>query len=148
MYAILLRPNPAPPTPQVAVAARDSTSACERLAAVPYREEPWRSRYPELLTLLDDEPGAPKGNVVRRNISFGGRWADIYEKARPLVVVEDNLIDQDPLFVDPQNLDFRLRPDSPAWGLGFQEIPVERIGLRADEQRASWPVEKRRRRED
>lgn len=120
----------------------------ERLAEVPYTEEPWRSRYPELLTLLDDEPGAPKGNIVRRNISFDGRWVDIYEKAQPLVVVEDNLIDQNPQFVDLPNLDFRLRHDSPARDLGFQEIPIERIGPYADELRASWPVEKTRRDQD
>ncbi len=35
----------------------------------------------------------------------------------------------DPLFVDPANGDYRLRPDSPALKLGFQRIPVERIGL-------------------
>ena len=34
----------------------------------------------------------------------------------------------DPLFVDPARDDYRLRPDSPAWALGFKPIPVERIG--------------------
>ena len=120
----------------------------ERLAAMPYREEPWRSRYPQLLTLLDDEPGAPKGNVVRRNISIDGRWSDIQEPAVLLVLQEDNLIDQDPHFVDRENSDFRLRSDSPAWDLGFQEIPVDRIGPYADITRATWPVAKRRRTED
>ena len=120
----------------------------ERLAAMPYREEPWRSRYPQLLTLLADEPGAPRGNIVRRNISVGGRWSDIQEPAVPLVLQEDNLIDQDPHFVDAEHLDFRLRSDSPAWDLGFQEIPVASIGLYADTSRATWPVAKTRRTED
>ena len=120
----------------------------ERLAAMPYRDEPWRSRYPELLTLLDDEPGAPKGNVVRRNISVDGRWSDIQEPAIPLVLQEDNLIDQDPHFVDAENLDFRLRSDSPAWDLGFREIPVDRIGPYSDPARATWPVARTRRTED
>lgn len=34
----------------------------------------------------------------------------------------------DPCFVDPAKDDYRLRPESPAWALGFQAIPVERIG--------------------
>lgn len=34
----------------------------------------------------------------------------------------------EPLFVDAKNGDFRLRPDSPAFRLGFKPIPVERIG--------------------
>ncbi len=35
----------------------------------------------------------------------------------------------DPLFVDPANDDYRLKSDSPAFQLGFEPIPVERIGL-------------------
>lgn len=35
----------------------------------------------------------------------------------------------DPLFVDPASDDYRLRPDSPAFELGFQPIDVARIGL-------------------
>jgi hypothetical protein len=47
----------------------------------------------------------------------------------------------DPHFVDPGHDDYRLKPTSPAWGLGFQSIPVERIGCYADPLRASWPVD-------
>jgi len=47
----------------------------------------------------------------------------------------------DHLFEDLENDDFRLRPESPALKLGFQPIPVDQIGLYADEHRASWPVE-------
>jgi len=36
----------------------------------------------------------------------------------------------DPLFVDAANDDYRLSPDSPAYELGFQPIPVEKIGIR------------------
>jgi hypothetical protein len=46
----------------------------------------------------------------------------------------------DPRFVDPEHDDFRLQPDSPAFALGFQPIPVERIGPYQDELRASWPI--------
>lgn len=35
----------------------------------------------------------------------------------------------DPLFVDPEKLDFRFKPESPAWKLGIKEIEVARIGL-------------------
>jgi hypothetical protein len=46
----------------------------------------------------------------------------------------------DPLFADGAGGDYRLRPDSPAYSLGFQPIPVERIGPYADPLRASWPI--------
>lgn len=34
----------------------------------------------------------------------------------------------DPLFVDPASDDYRLKPESPALGLGFQPIPFDKIG--------------------
>jgi parallel beta-helix repeat protein len=46
----------------------------------------------------------------------------------------------DPLFVDPLNDDYRLRPESPALKLGFQPIPVEKIGPYKDELRVTWPI--------
>jgi len=46
----------------------------------------------------------------------------------------------DPLFVDPGGNDYRLREKSPAYDLGFQPIPFEKIGLQESPDRASWPV--------
>jgi hypothetical protein len=46
----------------------------------------------------------------------------------------------DPRFVDPAKDDYRLRADSPAFQLGFQPIPVEKIGPYQDPLRASWPI--------
>jgi hypothetical protein len=34
------------------------------------------------------------------------------------------------MFVDWKNDDFRLKPESPAFKLGFEAIPVEKIGIR------------------
>lgn len=38
----------------------------------------------------------------------------------------------DPLFVDRENHDYRLKPDSPAPALGFREIDTSQIGLKGD----------------
>jgi hypothetical protein len=46
----------------------------------------------------------------------------------------------DPLFVDAAKDDYRLQPNSPAFKLGFQPIPVEQIGPYRDELRATWPI--------
>ena len=40
----------------------------------------------------------------------------------------------DPLFVDPANADYRLKPDSPAFQLGFQAIDFDRIGPRGGQR--------------
>jgi hypothetical protein len=36
--------------------------------------------------------------------------------------------------------DFGRSPASPAWGLGFERIPVEKIGPYQDDPRATWPI--------
>ena len=46
----------------------------------------------------------------------------------------------DPRFVDPDHDDYRLQPDSPALKLGFEPIPVEKIGPYESPLRASWPI--------
>ena len=46
----------------------------------------------------------------------------------------------DPLFVNSLKDDYRLKPDSPAFKLGFKPIPFEKIGPYADPLRASWPI--------
>ncbi|MBD3180664.1 hypothetical protein GF312_00125 [Candidatus Poribacteria bacterium] len=116
------------------------TTMTDRLNDMPYKNELWSSRYPALVDILEDEPAAPKGNVVARNISVGGRWDGVYDQARPYVKFEDNLIDQDPGFVKIPPKSFKLKDDSPAFDLGFKEIPLEKIGLTDKLDRATWPV--------
>ncbi len=111
----------------------------ELLEAMPYREEPWASRYPELVGILDDDPALPKGNVMVRNVVWGGVGHDIEAAARPGLRMEDNLEGVDPCFVDEAQLDFRLRADSPAWRLGFEAIPIEKIGLQSSALRPHVP---------
>ena len=80
------------------------------------------------------------GNLIARNICVRGRWGDFEAAAKPLVTFQDNLLDQDPRFVDPEHQNFQLKDDSPAYKLGFQRIPLEKIGLYQSPQRGSWPV--------
>ena len=53
---------------------------------------------------------------------------------------DGNSLVADPLFVAPEKDDWRLKPDSPAFKLGFQRIPMDKIGPYADPLRASWPI--------
>lgn len=46
----------------------------------------------------------------------------------------------DPLFVNRAADDFRLKPYSPAYRLGFKPIPVGKIGPYQHELRATWPI--------
>ena len=43
-------------------------------------QPPYTTRYPQLATILRDEPAVPKGNRFLRNISWGcTRWFDVYD---------------------------------------------------------------------
>ncbi len=108
------------------------TTMKQRLDAMPIRRPPWSGRYPELLTLWKDEPAAPKGNIVARNVCWGGRWDGVHAQARPYVTFRDNLVGQDPRFIDPASMNFQLRDDSPVHSKvpGFKRIPFEQIGLK------------------
>ncbi|MBI5834943.1 MAG: right-handed parallel beta-helix repeat-containing protein [Armatimonadetes bacterium] len=134
-------------TPAVAIDARglgwraygkDDLTA--KLKEMPYTTPLWSTRYPTLPGMLDDEPMAPKGNLIARNICVGGKWDGCEGKAKPYLKFENNLLDADPQFVDAAKLDFRLKPTSPAFALGFKALPIDQMGLYADPARASWPV--------
>ena len=157
-----------------------------------FRQPPYSTAYPELLELYDDEPRVPKGNKIVRNVSYGGRWMDVYDSGAfdfSVVTIKDNLIADplilrrrakgesgwdpyyldidrkegydlykagdpqmtaefkgnvlltgDPGFVDLAGENFQLRSDSPAYKLGFQRIPMDRIGLIHDEHRKELPM--------
>ena len=146
----------------------------DRMEAMNFRQPPYSEKYPELLALYEDEPAVPKHNEILRNVSYGGKWVEFYDGVDfSLVQVRGNLIagpdlgvmlgkggekkvtaedltkdnrvmDGDPGFVDLKGGNFQLRDDSPAYQLGFQRIPIEKIGLYVDEHRRSLPDKEKR----
>lgn len=108
---------------------RDST-LMDRLKAMKHTQPPYSIRYPNLPNILDDEPAVPKGNRIIRNIRVGGRWLELLNNLTDkIITIEDNFTEGDPHFLAPDKLDFRLRDDSPAFKLGFKQIPMRKIGL-------------------
>jgi hypothetical protein len=60
-----------------------------------FRNPPYSEKYPELLKLYSDEPAVPKNNRIIRNVSYGGRWIDLYDYYAydfSVVTMKDNLI--------------------------------------------------------
>lgn len=98
------------------------------ISGVAFSVPPYSVKYPALAAIVDQNPGAPRGNVVARNICWRGKWDGIAPKAKPFVTLEGNLVDQDPRFADAASGDYQLRDDSPAWGLGFKRIALDKIG--------------------
>ncbi len=65
----------------------------DRMDAMNFREPPYSVKYPELLTLYGDDPAVPKNNRILRNISYNGRWLDLYDGLDlSIVSVKENLI--------------------------------------------------------
>ncbi len=98
-----------------------------------WQQPPYRTRYPELADLepyYAKDDGVPPGHVlVARNICVASELLKITWGAKEgAAESKDNLVNVDPLFLDPAKGDFRLKPDSPAYKLGFQPIPFDKIG--------------------
>ncbi len=118
----------------------------------------YRERYPAMKT-LDAFYGAPdgtaltgaefkgvppEGNTVLKNICVG-KWLNVYWNASvDQLKLENNLTNTAPGFVAPPNdaspaTDFRLKRDSPAFKLGFERVPAEKMGLYRDQFRITLP---------
>ncbi|WP_181698992.1 right-handed parallel beta-helix repeat-containing protein [Chthonobacter albigriseus] len=64
----------------------------QNLDAMPYATEPWKSRYPELVNILDDELGVPKGNRIIGNAAFGKPLLEFTDPAiRSYLTEEGNI---------------------------------------------------------
>lgn len=60
-----------------------------------YQEPPYSTRYPNLLHMEDSTPAVPKYNTIAGNISYGGRWMDVYDYLAfdlSVVTIKDNVI--------------------------------------------------------
>lgn len=106
-------------------ASNASEQLQKRLESVPYQSKLWLQKYPELGNLLEDDPLAPKDNIIQDNVVLKGKWMEIAPKARALQQLKNNTIIED--FTD-----FRL--DSLALlfnqtALQLPDIPWQQIGL-------------------
>ena len=112
------------------------TTMTERLRAMPYQGDLWAGRYPELPAILEQEPAAPRGNIIRRNLCLGGIWESVEAKARPYITVEENLIlaDAGEGNLLDANGDLQWNPVSPVFAKlpGFRVPPFEEIGPRGE----------------
>jgi hypothetical protein len=133
------------------------------VSGIIYNKPPYSTRFPELSEILNDEPAAPKGNVISLNVCSGGNWdkasgfweMSIENKARPYLTMENNIVSltsgvedslsesfiiTEPLFINNENPEkgkFKLNANSPAIKLGFKQIPFNKIGLYKNKYRTN-----------
>jgi hypothetical protein len=116
------------------------TTLKPRFEALNPLEPPYSNYYPELHEVAryyqakDGIP--PEGNLILRNISYQSTWHKIHWNATPkIVALQNNLIDEDPHFIDVTNDNYKLHEDSPAYEIGIKPIPFDQIGLYPDSSR-------------
>lgn len=141
----------------------DKADAKARLSLVPMWwqyppdvevEREWREYEHVFRISMPGEPGySPdhKSFIVRIELRDSGTlWVDdvSVQQVRPVAEwevlkkrgFERHSIVADPLFVDAEHDDYRLKPGSPAEKIGFEPIPFDKIGLYEGDERASWPI--------
>jgi len=101
-----------------------------------YTTDLYRSRYPELKTML----AGPGVNHVWRNVFY--RCGAVSVRGRHIDLFQNGVFtDSDPGFVNAAKGDFNLKQDAPLFqNVGFRPIPVDEIGLYESPHRVSWPV--------
>lgn len=81
----------------------------KRLTSVPFDRAPYSERYPHLSKILEDEPSAPKYNLVRNNLLVASEPLSIDKDAEPGVLLENNLVESDEIFLKPMLPEQRVR---------------------------------------
>ena len=76
-------------------------------------------------------------DVSGKPVSFLGMTREEWQKHKYWAKLRPKMdsITADPKFVDPAKGDYRLKPDSPAFELGFQPLDLKDVGIRAKERR-------------
>ena len=106
---------------------------------------PYSTRYPKLADHLDvivegkEWVGMrPRRNLMARNVIVRGKGKQQLSGAHAQFAERDNFeTEEDPGFVDAENMNFQLRDDSVVYRKipGFERIPFDKIGLYVDEYR-------------
>ena len=101
----------------------------------------------------DDNKLDIKGNIIEQNLIWRYELPVKVQISGPSNYSEEISYDEwrangfdnksiigDPLFVDIEKDDFRLNENSPAFEIGFEALPLEKMGPYKSNCRASWPI--------
>ncbi|MBQ1248326.1 MAG: hypothetical protein IIX95_09870, partial [Clostridiales bacterium] len=71
-----------------------------------YRSEIWKNKYPELYTILDDEPREPRNNRFNNNTIIGGSGVRIANREgfEKFLAHKGNIFNPSPLVGIPEKI--------------------------------------------
>ena len=103
-----------------------------RLDSMPYKGPKWAKKYPSLVNILNENPTLAHGNKIINNICYKSSWFRDNSSHHSLLVFknnlfQNNLIDVNPGFYDTNNMDFRIKVNSPAQNIGFSNDIIAKI---------------------
>ncbi|MFC1719228.1 right-handed parallel beta-helix repeat-containing protein [Candidatus Poribacteria bacterium] len=75
----------------------------------------------------------PEGDITKADVITGLPGVSTFEEWQEYGLDKNSVV-ADPMFVDPENDDYSLKPDSPALKLGFKPIDLSTVGLRGREK--------------
>jgi len=127
-------------TEQIKSAFSGNSRFTIRLNAVNYLEPPYIIKYPFIKDYLDlNVAGTPRRDVTERNVFVKMNKDRIFtlQKGANVGAKNNYITDEDPGFVDADNLNFQLKDDSVVYKKieGFEKIPFEQMGLYNDKYR-------------
>ena len=109
-----------------ATAAKAEPQLRKRLESVPYLSQTWQRKYPELLTVLQDDPLAPKNNIIENNVIINSSWLEIANKAKALQKMSGNSIVEDNNLRIDRSSDHSKLSDLMK---GVSLVPLNKIGI-------------------
>jgi hypothetical protein len=114
-------------------------------------QPPWSVRFPVMTNLLATHPELPVRTKFERNVivtktnaPFALKMSKSRQTDPNIFYAADNFVTaSDPGFVDPTKGNFAFKPDSVVFKKvpGFENIPVEKIGLNIDQYRRVIPAD-------
>lgn len=102
----------------------------KRYKAVNADKPPYSEKYPQLKTVLTDEPAMPKYNCIETNIFCGGKWRELKNHLNDTIVCfKNNVIKDSCDFYKTNNNKIKIDFKNSIFLEGFKEIPVDEIGI-------------------
>jgi len=77
-----------------------SSTMFERLYAVPYKESPWKDRFPYLLEIENDKPAEPRNNIISGNLYFNSAKSKLHRLVKTKGDVKGNKHNNEKLDVE------------------------------------------------
>ncbi|MFM2199710.1 MAG: hypothetical protein RLZZ505_3142 [Verrucomicrobiota bacterium] len=109
-------------------------SYADDLASVPYQQDPWKSRYPELVKILASDTRLPRNIRMEQNIIAGCgmeiRKSGKADHFKGLVYRNNTVLPTAGAFIDESRM---------LAGIGFKPVSVKIIGLKKDALRPEIP---------